>query len=162
MKSQSGSDRALRRSLVPRSSRRSIGGAWSPAPRSRSSPGIQCDWRKRKTWLPPSGDRGNGPATGRFLLRLYFPLTPRSADPRLAAVARATPCSTALASTLRFQGGTVGCQSIGDDLLSLAMPLQRFPEDRQCRPLVAALGNEAFENFPFCGRRRARGRASPR
>ena len=48
----------------------------------------------------------------------------------------------------RAQGGAIGAQTVGDEVIGRAMALQRFPEEFQCRLLVARLRHEAFRTSP--------------
>ncbi len=59
--------------------------------------------------------------------------------------AELTPCGQDDAQ--RFHGGTIWCQAIRHDRLGLAMAFQGLPEKSQCRRLVTAFLNEAFEHF---------------
>lgn len=45
--------------------------------------------------------------------------------------------------------GTVGSKFVGHNDVRFAVPFHRFPEEFQCGLAIAALCNEAFENFPF-------------
>ena len=64
-------------------------------------------------------------------------------------VVQLTACFPIVDSIQSFERSAIWRRAIGDDCLYLAVPLLRFPEEFQCRLLLALLRHETYEDLAF-------------